>query len=121
NTEIRRLKLAAFAPLRYVMEDRREAYDRRYSQQTGSGASVFRQLDREESLVALMRVNLLKRMESSVHAFALTIERQLAAVEHLIGRIDAHDDSIEAPVIDDLEDDDPAFEQLGVGKNIRVL
>lgn len=121
NTEIRRLKLAAFAPLRYVMEDRREAYDRRYSQQTGSGASVFRQLDREESLVALMRVNLLKRMESSVHAFALTIERQLAAVEQLIGRIDAHDDSIEAPVIDDLEDDDPAFEQLGVGKNIRVL
>ncbi|MBY6014704.1 helicase [Qipengyuania gaetbuli] len=121
NTEIRRLKLAAFAPLRYVMEDRREAYDRRYSQQTGSGASVFRQLDREESLVALMRVNLLKRMESSVHAFALTIERQLAAVEELIGRIDAHDDSIDAPSIDDLEDDDPEFEQLGVGKNIRVL
>ena len=121
NTEIRRLKLAAFAPLRYVMEDRREAYDRRYSQQTGSGASVFRQLDREESLTALMRVNLLKRMESSVHAFALTIERQLTAVESLIARMDAHDDSIDAPTIDDLEDDDPAFEQLGVGKNIRVL
>ena len=121
NNEIRRLKLAAFAPLRYVMEDRREAYDRRYSQQTGSGASVFRQLDREESLVALMRVNLLKRMESSVHAFALTIERQLAAVDDLIGRIDSHDESIDAPSIDDLEDDDPTFEQLGVGKNIRVL
>lgn len=121
NDEIRRLKLAAFAPLRYVMEDRREAYDRRYSQQTGSGASVFRQVDREESLVALMRVNLLKRMESSVHAFALTIERQLAGVETLIDRIDAHDESIDAPVIDDLEDDDPAFEQLGVGKNIKVL
>lgn len=121
NTEIRRLKLAAFAPLRYVLDDRREAYDRRYSQHTGSGASVFRQLDREESLVALMRVNLLKRMESSVHAFALTIERQLAGVADLITRIDAHDQSIEAPAIDDLEDDDPAFEQLGVGKNIRVL
>ncbi len=121
NTEIRRLKLAAFAPLRYVMEDRREAYDRRYSQQTGSGASVFRQLDREESLVALMRVNLLKRMESSVHAFALTIERQLAAVDELIRRIDAHDESVDAPSIDDLEEDDPTLEQLGVGKNIRVL
>lgn len=121
NNEIRRLKLAAFAPLRYVMENRREAYDRRYSQQTGSGASVFRQLDREESLVALMRVNLLKRMESSVHAFALTIERQLAAVEELIRRIDAHDESVDAPSIDDLEDDDPTFDQLGVGKNIRVL
>jgi len=121
NNEIRRLKLAAFAPLRYVMEDRREAYDRRYSQQTGSGASVFRQLDREESLVALMRVNLLKRMESSVHAFALTIERQLAAVDELIRRIDAHDETVDAPSIDDLEEDDPTLEQLGVGKNIRVL
>jgi superfamily II DNA or RNA helicase len=121
NNEIRRLKLAAFAPLRYVMDDRREAYDRRYSQQTGSGASVFRQLDREESLVALMRINLLKRMESSVHAFALTIERQLAVVDDLIARIDAHDESIDAPSIDELEDDDATFEQLGVGKNIRVL
>jgi hypothetical protein len=124
NNEIRRLKLAAFAPLRYVLDDRRDAYERRYNQQVagaGGGASVFRQLDREESLVALMRVNLLKRMESSVHAFALTIGRQLEAVEALIARIDAHDDSITAPAIDDLEEDDPLFEQLGVGRSVRVL
>ncbi|MET3710767.1 hypothetical protein ABIC65_001469 [Sphingomonas trueperi] len=124
NNEIRRLKLAAFAPLRYVLEDRRGAYERRYNQDVagaGGGTSVFRQLDREESLIALMRVNLLKRMESSVHAFALTIGRQLEAVEALIGRIDAHDDSIEAPAIDDLDDDDPAFDQLGVGRSVKVL
>jgi hypothetical protein len=124
NNEIRRLKLAAFAPLRYVMEDRRAAYERRYNQDVagaGGGASVFRQLDREESLVALLRVNLLKRMESSVHAFALTIARQLETVQTLIARIDAHDDSIDAPSIDDLDDDDPAFDQLGVGRSVRVL
>lgn len=124
NNEIRRLKLAAFAPLRYVLDDRRAAYERRYNQDVagaGGGASVFRQLDREESLIALLRVNLLKRMESSVHAFALTIGRQLEAVETLIARIDAHDDSIAAPAIDDLDDDDPAFDQLGVGRSVRVL
>jgi hypothetical protein len=102
NNEIRRLKLAAFAPLRYVLDDRRPAYERRYNQDVagaGGGASVFRQLDREESLTALLRVNLLKR----------------------IARIDAHDDSIIAPSIDDLDDDDPAFDQLGVGRNVRVL
>lgn len=124
NNEIRRLKLAAFAPLRYVLEDRRPAYERRYNQDVagaGGGASVFRQLDREESLTALLRVNLLKRMESSVHAFALTIGRQLEVVEALIARIDAHDDSVTAPSIDDLDDDDPAFDQLGVGRNVRVL
>lgn len=124
NTEIRRLKLAAFAPLRYVLDDRRAAYERRYNQDlggAGGGASVFRQVDREESLIALLRVNLLKRMESSVHAFALTIGRQLEAVEALIVRIDAHDESVAAPAIDDLDDDDPAFDQLGVGRSVRVL
>ena len=124
NNEIRRLKLPAFAPLRYVLEHRRAAYERRYNQDVtgaGGGASVFRQLDREESLIALLRVNLLKRMESSVHAFTLTIGRQLEIVEALITRIDAHDDSVVAPMIDDLDDDDPAFEQLGVGRSVRVL
>lgn len=121
NNEIRRLKLAAYAPLRYVLPNRREAYDRRYNQQVRGGESVFRQLDREESLVALMRINLLKRMESSVHAFALTIERQLAEVETLISRIDRHDDSIEALEVDELADDDPLFEEMGVGRRVRVL
>jgi hypothetical protein len=123
NNEIRRLKLAAFAPLRYVLDSRRAAYERRYNQDVGGegGASVFRQLDREESLIALLRVNLLKRMESSVYAFALTIGRQLKAVEALIARIDAHDESVAAPTIDQLDGDDPAFDQLGVGRSVRVL
>jgi superfamily II DNA or RNA helicase len=121
NSEIRRLSLAAFAPLRYVLPTKREAYDRRYNQQLRDGEAVFRQLDREESLVALMRVNLLKRMESSVHSFALTIERQLAEVTGLIERIDAHDEGIEAPDVDTLEEDDPLFDELGVGRRVKVL
>lgn len=121
NDEIRRLTLAAYAPLRYVLANKRAEYDRRYSQTAKAGESVFRQLDREESLVGLMRVNLLKRMESSVHAFALTVERQLAAVDELIARIAAHDDSIEAPAIEDLAEDDPLIEALGVGKRVKVL
>lgn len=121
NSEIRRLSLAAYAPLRYVLPGKRDAYDRRYNQTVKDGASVFKQLDREESLVALMRINLLKRMESSVHAFALTIERQLNDVIALIERIDRHDDDLEAPAIDDLADDDPLIDELGVGRRVRVL
>ncbi len=121
NDEIRRLTLAAYAPLRYVLANKRAEYDRRYSQTAKAGESVFRQLDREESLVGLMRVNLLKRMESSVHAFALTVERQLAAVDELIARIAAHDDSVEAPTVEDLAEDDPLIEALGVGKRVKVL
>lgn len=121
NRDIRRLNLAVYAPLRYVLDHRREAYEDRYNQQVKDGAGVFRQLDREESLVALMRVNLLKRMESSVHAFTLTLERQLATIEELINRIDRHDESIEAPDISEMADDDPLFDELGVGRRVKVL
>lgn len=121
NTAIRRLTLAAYAPLRYVLPSKREAYERAYSQEVRGGRGVFRQLDREESLVHLMRVNMLKRMESSVVSFALTIERQLATVDDLIARIDAHEDSIEEPGIEDLGLDDPLFESLSVGRSVRVL
>ncbi|MBA3810920.1 MAG: helicase [Caulobacteraceae bacterium] len=121
NSAIRRLTLAVYAPLRYVLASRQEAYDRAYSQTVKGGSGLFRQLDREESLVHLLRVNLLKRMESSVVSFALTIERQLEAVEALIARIDSHEEAVDEPTIDDLDLDDPLFESLAVGRRVRVL
>ncbi|MGS0755344.1 DEAD/DEAH box helicase family protein [Roseateles sp. GG27B] len=66
NLEIRRLNLASYAPLRYVLPNKQAAYDAKYSTQIRGGESIFRQADREESLIHLLRVNVLKRMESSV-------------------------------------------------------
>jgi superfamily II DNA or RNA helicase len=121
NAAIRRLTLASYAPLRYVLPSKREAYERAYTQEVRGGRGVFSQLDREESLVHLMRVNMLKRMESSVVSFALTVERQLAAVDSLITRLDAHEESIEELGIEELGLDDPLFESLSVGRSVRVL
>jgi hypothetical protein len=121
NREIRRLNLASYAPLRYVLAHRKEAYDEKYSQEVRGGTGFFRQADREESLIHLLRVNILKRMESSVHAFALTIERQLRDVEATLTRIEAHHDDFEELDISDIDQDDPAFEALLVGKKVRVL
>src|SRR5207302_8495713 len=87
NLEIRRLSLAAYAPLRYVLPHKQAAYDAKYSTEIRGGEGFFRQVDREESLIHLLRVNVLKRMESSVTAFALTVERQLRDVEGTLARI----------------------------------
>jgi hypothetical protein len=81
NNEIRRLNLSAYAPLRYVLPPKQAAYDEKYSTKIRGGESFFRQVDREESLVQLLRVNILKRMESSVVSFALTLKRQLACAD----------------------------------------
>ncbi|MBN8992428.1 MAG: DEAD/DEAH box helicase family protein [Rhizobiales bacterium] len=121
NNEIRRLTLGAYAPLRYVVAHKQAAYDQKYSTVIRGGQSFFRQVDREESLIHLLRVNILKRMESSVASFALTIQRQLADVEGLLSRIGAHDESVEETVIDDIDVDDPAFEALLVGRKVKVL
>ena len=121
NNEIRRLNLSVYAPMRYVLPHKQAAYDAKYSTRIRGGESFFRQADREESLIHLLRVNILKRMESSVASFALTIQRQLADVESMIARIEAHEESVEELSIDDVEVDDPDFETLLIGRKVKVL
>ena len=121
NLEIRRLNLAAYAPLRYVLPHKREAYDEKYSTRLASGEGFFRQADREESLVQLLRVNALKRMESSVVSFALTVRRQLADVNRTLARIEEQAAELEEIDIADVDIEDPAFESLLVGRKVKVL
>ena len=121
NDEIRRLTLAAYAPLRYVLPHKQAAYDEMYSQEVRGGTGLFRQKDREESLIHLLRVNVLKRMESSVVSFALTLQRQLADVESTLAKIEAHDEDVEEIDIEDVDADDPEFESLLVGRKVKVL
>jgi SNF2 family DNA or RNA helicase len=121
NNEIRRLTLAAYAPLRYVMPHKQAAYDAKYSTRIRGGESFFRQVDREESLVHLLRVNVLKRMESSVSSFYLTVQRQLADVESTLVRIEAQAESLEEIDIAGVDEEDPAFESLLVGRKVKVL
>ena len=121
NNEIRRLHLAAYAPLRYVLPQKQAAYDAKYSTEIRGGEGYFRQVDREESLVHLLRVNVLKRMESAVSSFALTVGRQIADVEATLARIEAHAESVEEMDIADVDIDDPAFETLLVGRKVKVL
>ena len=121
NLEIRRLNLAAYAPLRYVLPHKRDAYDEKYSTKLESGEGFFRQADREESLIHLLRVNALKRMESSVVSFALTVRRQLDDVETMLARIEKQAVELEELDIADVDIEDPAFESLLVGRKVKVL
>jgi len=121
NMEIRRLNLSSYAPLRYVLPHKQAAYDAKYSTEIRGGEGFFRQVDREESLIHLLRVNVLKRMESAVHSFALTVERQLMDVEATLARIEAQSQEVEELDIAEVDIDDPAFESLLVGRKVKVL
>jgi hypothetical protein len=121
NLEIRRLHLASYAPLRYVLPSRQEAYDKKYGTELQGGKGFFRQVDREESLIQLLRVNVLKRMESSISSFALTVKRQIDDVEATLARIESQTREVEELDIADVDIDDAAFESLLVGRKVKVL
>ncbi len=122
NQSIRKLHLSAYAPLKYVRMDKREEYSRKYDMKVGNGSSVFKQVDREQSLIHLIRINLLKRMESSINSFALTLAKLLREVDFLIQKIDSHDGSaIEELNIEGIEIEDQDFEAYLIGRKVKVL
>jgi len=104
-----------------VLPHKQAAYDAKYSTELRGGEGFFRQVDREESLVHLLRVNVLKRMESSVTSFALRVQRQLRDVEAMLARIESQADELEELDIADVDIEDPAFESLVVGRKVKVL
>lgn len=130
NKTIKRLSLAGYSPLKFVRNDLKEEYARRYDKAVGQGKGVFKQVDREESLIHLMRINLLKRMESSIHSFTLTASKLANQVENLLSKIDAHenaintDDSIFELNIEEIEDIElnaPELEPYLLGNKTKVL
>jgi hypothetical protein len=107
--------------LRHVLPHKQAAYDKKYGTKLRQGEGFFRQVDREESLVHILRINILKRMESAVPSFSLTLKRQLADLEATPSRIDAREDALEEIDFDDIDVDDPAFEPLLAGRKVKVL
>ena len=68
------LKLSIYTPISYIHPSAISKYEDMYDTEVQGGRSKFRQIDREKSLQSLMTTNLLKRLESSVHSFRLTLE-----------------------------------------------
>ncbi len=79
----------------------------------------FDQRDRERFLIGMMRVNLLKRLESSVHAFTLTMRRILDKMDNLDRVIEAWRERGESEEIDSRPDEDEEDEEFAIGKGRR--
>jgi len=82
NDQISDYKLALFSPFRFVKSEFKPLYEEKQ-------VKNFSQQNREHFLVGMMKVNFLKRLESSVHSFAVTLRRTLEKIEDLERRIDA--------------------------------
>ena len=120
------LSFAQYQLLSYVREDARPAYEADYRE--GFGNDFGSELHRTNAVAALMRVNLLKRMESSVSAFRTTLDRVRSSCADILDRLAALDarDAVDSVAvgygIEGLEDglDDRDAEMFEVGAQIRV-
>ncbi|MCR9207652.1 MAG: SNF2-related protein [bacterium] len=81
------LKLAVYAPVAYIHPSRLPYYAEQYDTKV-EGGTKFRQIDRERSLQNLMTVNLLKRLESSIEAFRITLTKLQRSHRGLLEKIE---------------------------------
>lgn len=96
------LSMAVYAPFRYILASRISKYEDMYDTQVKGGISRLKQSDREKSLQALMTVNLLKRLESSVEAFRLTLQMLQEKHEQTLAKIDKFKKTGTADSFDDI-------------------
>jgi SNF2 family DNA or RNA helicase len=124
NDEISNYRLSLFNPSSYVMPDYRPIYEQRaVSSGYRNGSINFRQSDREYFLIGMMKVNFLKRLESSVSSFDITMRRTVGKIDALVARIHRFQQyQAENPELDFDElvvedvDDEELQEALEVGK-----
>lgn len=125
------LKLAVYAPISYILPSRLKKYEEQYDTQVAGGGGKLKQADREKSLQALMTTNLLKRLESSVQSFRLTLEslkvNHVSTLEKIrtfnqSGQVVDVNDLTEA--LADLDADEDELPDLGnseeIGKRIKI-
>jgi SNF2 family DNA or RNA helicase len=119
NEEIGEYKLWLFNPSKYVKDEFKPLYQR-------ATRDPFTQADRETFLIGMMKVNFLKRLESSVKSFEITMDRTIAkivALEQKIARFQANKDKAEELAGDELaqgmEDDEELRDAFEVGTKFR--
>lgn len=116
------LNLTIYTPSNFIMPSKLA----KYIDMTHNKGTSLTQQGREEGIRRLMSINLLKRLESSVYSFRLTIDRIKTLIDSTIGTIDRYqsgDCILELTEITDSDDfdyDDQNIDYFAVGKKVRI-
>ncbi len=125
NKQILEYKLSVFNPSAYVLPARQAKYE------ALAGVQVlnFKQADRENFLIGMMKINFLKRLESSIESFEISLNRTIEKIERLEEKIKAflhsnsksQEESLEtmAPSDDEMEEIADDMESWQVGKKLK--
>jgi superfamily II DNA or RNA helicase len=125
DQEISALNLALYHPTAKLRDDLPVEVRERYQDKILGG---FTQEGREKILISMMKVNFLKRLESSIDSFRLTLKRTIDKIDQLEERINVFEKHLEEnPEIDydsltpdQFEDPDFDSEEFTIGGKRRI-
>lgn len=89
--KLTKLNLSVYTPTQYILPDKVDIYSQLYD--TDVNNTTFTQSSRETTLKKLMRVNFLKRLESSVDSFRLTLTKFADNIENNLKAIEEFEQS----------------------------
>lgn len=120
------LTLTIYTPTHFILPSKMEKYADLYGDNKVNVG--FTQANREQGIRRLTAINLMKRMESSVYSFNLTVNRIEELIENTIEIIDKYDkhsskslDLTDISNLDEYDDDDRNTDDLfSFGKKVKI-
>lgn len=120
------LTLTIYTPSHYILPSKMDKYAELYGDNKVNVG--FTQANREQGIRRLTAINLMKRMESSVYSFNLTLKRIKDLIENTINTIDCFDkhssvklDLTDISNVDEFDDEDQNTDDLfSFGKKIKI-
>ena len=112
--QLQLLNLAIYAPSAFILDSK--LY--KYQEEEGTNGHRLSIEEREQGIQRLMNMQLLKRLESSVNSFRLTVLRIIKVMENTLKAIATYEQGNHRERVDDYEDEltDEDEEDIFVGK-----
>ncbi len=118
---VQQLNLSIYTPSAFILPSKKDKYgiDTEDELDVETGAHRLSIEDRELGIRRLMGINMLKRLESSVNSFRLTISRIQQLIANMIEKIDSRteEEYVEEFDFDDLDIEDEGDTIIGNKKN----
>ncbi len=120
--QLTKLSLCIYTPSNYIFPSKLQ----KYKDLTHNKDENLTQSGREQGIRRLMSINLLKRLESSVNSFALTLKRINSLIDNTIDAINRFEQygidsmSMYEANDDDWDMDDENTEYFTVGRKVRI-
>ena len=117
---LNKLNLSIYTPSLFIHPSKRDQYE---AETIDASKGFYMQTGRERGIQRLMNINLLKRLESSVHSFRLTVQKIKTMIDRTILTVEEH--QMTAVDLDSLVDEsdlewDDQNTDLFVGKKSRI-